>query len=505
MLSPRLLLAAALLAPLPAWAAEFWLVAKPTSLMAEDAEIPMWGFASASREQFGRILAGEPISLAASVPGPPLQVPAGDPTVTIHLLNQLPQPVSVILHGQDQGKPAEAGPGGGLQTYRWTGLKPGSLLYESGTDPAFQVQMGLYGPMAVDGALGPLPTARQFAIVFGEIDPGFHVAVSKGQPPASALDYKAAFHYAEPIPLDGSLLPGKDIPARQGEPVLLRFYNAGLRPHEPVVSGNLLSVVAGDGNPLPFPTSGRTVPLPPGATRDVLFLPSEPGHFPLIDQGAQSGTWVAVEAAGAPVALADSYQVSGAPLKVTERDRGVLANDNGVKDAEGELRAVLVTPPAHAQAFTLNPDGTFLYAPRAGYSGPDGFQYVALLDEAASGLAAASLNVTPPKTPQPAADLKSPQADDHTFTVTRKQALAGVALDVLAHAKTPNPGARLDPATIMVTKPAKGGSLMVDRKTGAISYKAPAGLAGANTFLYAVKDTAGKTSNAATITIAVAP
>jgi FtsP/CotA-like multicopper oxidase with cupredoxin domain len=164
MLFPRLALAALLLAPLSGHAAEFWLIAKPTSLMAEGSELPMWGFARASREQFGRALAGETISLTATVPGPPLQVPAGDGEVTIHLLNQLPQPVSLILHGHDQGKPAEAAAGGGLQTYRWSGIKPGSFLYESGTDPAFQVQMGLYGPLAAEGVVTPIPAStRQWA------------------------------------------------------------------------------------------------------------------------------------------------------------------------------------------------------------------------------------------------------------------------------------------------------------------------------------------------------
>ncbi len=515
MLSPRLALAALMLAPLPGQAADFWLIAKPTSLMAEDTEIPMWGFARASREQFGRALAGEAVSVAATVPGPPLQVPAGDTEITIHLLNQLPQPVSLILHGRDQGKPAEAAAGGGLQTYRWTGVKPGSFLYESGTDPAFQVQMGLYGPLVAEGGTTPVPVGRQIAIVFGEIDPGFHQAVGKGQPPASALDYKAAFHYAEPIPLDGTLLTDKDIPVRQGEPVLLRFYNAGLRAHAPVVEGHLLSVVTADGNPLPFPSSERTAPLPAGGTRDVLLLPSEPGRFALMDLGVQSGAWLAVENGASPQALADSYQVTG-PLKVGS-DKGVLANDNGTREGSGELQAVLVTPPAHAAAFALNGDGTFSYTPQPGFSGTDIFHYAALHGKTASGLASATLTVTapppPPKAAAPSpqidkaklAELKSPQADDHTFTISRQQAMAGAALNVLAHAKTPNAGAKLDPATIMVTKPAKGGTVSVDRRTGLISYKAPPELSGANTFLYAVKDTAGKTSNAATITVMVAP
>jgi hypothetical protein len=310
-------------------------------------------------------------------------------------------------------------------------------------------------------------------------------------------------------------LNGKDIPLRQGEPVLLRFYNAGLTAHAPVVEGHLLSVLSADGNALPFPTSERSAALPAGGTRDVLLLPGEPGRFALMDLGVQSGTWLAVQAGASPRALADTYQAEGS-LKVGP-DKGLLANDNGIKDGSGELQTVLVTPPAHAAAFALNGDGTFSYKPQPGFSGTDMFYYTALHGAAASALAAATLAVTAAPQPSKAAAvnagadkprlaaLKSPQADDYTFTISRQQALAGAPLNVLKHAKTPNPGAKLDPATIMVTKPAKGGTLSVDRRTGIISYKAPPDLTGANTFLYAVKDTAGKTSNAATITVMVAP
>jgi FtsP/CotA-like multicopper oxidase with cupredoxin domain len=45
-------------------------------------------------------------------------------------------------------------PPGGTQEYLFTGLKPGTFLYESGTHQAVQVQMGLYGAMTKDAAAG---------------------------------------------------------------------------------------------------------------------------------------------------------------------------------------------------------------------------------------------------------------------------------------------------------------------------------------------------------------
>ena len=76
----------------------------------------------------------------------------------------------------------------------------------------------------------------------------------------------------------------------------------------------------------------------------------------------------------APVAVNDTYVISedntlsiGAP--------GVLANDN---DVEGDpLTAVLISGPSHASSFTLNPDGSFSYAPNPNFSGTDTFTYKA--------------------------------------------------------------------------------------------------------------------------------
>src|SRR5207249_1544242 len=62
----------------------------------------------------------------------------------------------------------------------------------------------------------------------------------------------------------------------------------------------------------------------------------------------------------APVAQDDAYSTNeDTPLTVPPP--GVLANDS---DADGDaLAAILVSGPAHAAAFTLNPDGSFSYTP----------------------------------------------------------------------------------------------------------------------------------------------
>ena len=55
-------------------------------------------------------------------------------------------------------------------------------------------------------------------------------------------------------------------------------------------------------------------------------------------------------------------------------DAPVAVADAYATNADAPLAAVLVVGPAHG-TLSLNADGSFLYAPEAGYSGPDSFIY----------------------------------------------------------------------------------------------------------------------------------
>jgi hypothetical protein len=74
------------------------------------------------------------------------------------------------------------------------------------------------------------------------------------------------------------------------------------------------------------------------------------------------------------VAVANSYTVGAGQ---TLSGNNVLGNDTDSDSPASRLRAVLVTGPAHASAFTLNADGTFSYTPAAGFGGTDTFIYKA--------------------------------------------------------------------------------------------------------------------------------
>src|SRR5215831_18965900 len=90
-------------------------------------------------------------------PGPVLCVTQGE-TVVVNLTNTLPEPASIVFPGQTgvtaTGGSAglfttEVAAGGGTVSYRFTAGDPGTYLYQSGSDQAKQVEMGLYGALIV--------------------------------------------------------------------------------------------------------------------------------------------------------------------------------------------------------------------------------------------------------------------------------------------------------------------------------------------------------------------
>ncbi|MBL8826779.1 MAG: tandem-95 repeat protein, partial [Planctomycetaceae bacterium] len=93
----------------------------------------------------------------------------------------------------------------------------------------------------------------------------------------------------------------------------------------------------------------------------------------------------------APLASNDTYTIAQDSV-LTVTAAGVLVND---QDVDGDLlNASQVMGPAHG-TLVLNSNGSFVYTPTAGYSGPDTFTYVAQDGTASSGIATVSIQVTP--------------------------------------------------------------------------------------------------------------
>jgi VCBS repeat-containing protein len=93
-----------------------------------------------------------------------------------------------------------------------------------------------------------------------------------------------------------------------------------------------------------------------------------------------------------PVAANNSYSTNeDTPLSVAAP--GVLGNDTDVEN--NPLTAVLVTGPANASAFTLNPDGSFTYTPKPDWYGTDTFTYKANDGQLDSNVATVTITVNP--------------------------------------------------------------------------------------------------------------
>lgn len=322
------LLAAALPSTVPA--AEVWLRAAPVpKAMPDGRVVPMWAFGVYDP-------ANPAAAPAPTVPGPELLVPADDTVLVVHLRNELSEPVSFQLLGQVSppvptwvdgdavyvgARPAgnvtarvrslvrETAPGA-TETYRFEALAPGTWLYQSGTDPAVQVQMGLYGPariLAAAGAAYPgVPVDAEVRLLFSEVDPAFHEAVAAGQyGPGRAVPSPIGYAPRYFLVNGSAWTPGTpDLSVgAPGAPVLVRLLNAGQESRVPMLLGAEGRLVAENGRPLPYPPSRYAPLLPAGSTLDLLLTLPRAGRYAVLDRrlagdlgGARGGTLAFLEA-----------------------------------------------------------------------------------------------------------------------------------------------------------------------------------------------------------------
>lgn len=274
-------------------------------------------------------------------PSPVLCVNQGD-TVTIVLNNSLNVDVSLIFPGQEnvmangvlsqpvfQGSdlvslaPVAAANGGSV-TYSFAANRAGTFLYESGTDPAKQVNMGLFGALVVRPAttlatvdpygepvayayddLGSayFPT-NEYLLIISEIDPELHMAVEAGYNynmnnytprywlyngrsfPDTIYDNGASILPTQPY---GSLIyfhPFNDQPFLTDGvtaninynpyPALVRHINVGTMEYTHHPHGNHGRVIAWDGHLLKSGDADLSyekfaVTIAPGQTMDALY------------------------------------------------------------------------------------------------------------------------------------------------------------------------------------------------------------------------------------------
>lgn len=267
----------------------------------------------------------------AQLPGPILELNQGQ-KVIINLHNKLGEPVSISFPGQDRVNIISSGgnelpvrpryqdgklvsltdfaPPGQTLTYSFVAARPGTYLYESGTNPHRQVHMGLYGAMVVRpadymphhphhktayGAGTNTEFDREYLLIIGEIDPDLHQAVEFGQ------NYDIRNYTPRYWTINGRAHPDTDVPnyaghlpnqpyaamvmAEKDEKVLLRYVGAGIENHPLHPHGNHTRVVAMDGKLLrngftDLSFKRFTVLVSPGQTYDQIFQWEGLGYNP---------------------------------------------------------------------------------------------------------------------------------------------------------------------------------------------------------------------------------
>jgi FtsP/CotA-like multicopper oxidase with cupredoxin domain len=254
-------------------------------------------------------------------PGPVLCVNQGD-TVSITLTNSIPNyrglPVrtSLIFPGQDNvlanGSPAQPdlanasltnsiAPGDSV-TYSFVADRPGTFIYESGTDTRMQVSMGLFGALIVRPNQGAdhvynrpdsqfTPT-EEFMALLSEIDPYQHQAVESNKVfnmnnyrarywmingrgfPDSIADNNASWLPSQPYGSLARIYPYDAV--NHPYPGVERFINVGTEefPFHPHANNGLM--IGRDGYPLEdggldLSMEKFAFNIGPGQTWDVIF------------------------------------------------------------------------------------------------------------------------------------------------------------------------------------------------------------------------------------------
>ncbi|MBZ0220513.1 MAG: tandem-95 repeat protein, partial [Candidatus Methylomirabilis sp.] len=199
------------------------------------------------------------------------------------------------------------------------------------------------------------------------------------------------------------------------------------------IDGDALTVasLAGPQNGTAVINPDQTVTYTPATG----FVGTDSLAYSAYDGDAESNsTTVMITVQDRPEAVDDTYStLEDAPLQVAAP--GVLGNDSG----EGDLTAQLVTGPANG-SLALNPDGSFIYTPGAGYSGIDSFTYKVFSDDVESNNAIVMITVQ-----------DRPEAVDDTYSTLEDAPLQVAAPGVLG-----NDSGEGDLTAQLVTGPANG-------------------------------------------------
>lgn len=492
-----------------------------TKTMADDSVVKVWGYG---------IDNGSPNCDSATVPGPQLTVPVGDTALNITLRNTLSDAVSVMIPGMKgtagntpvffndgtfyadgvtprmRVRSLVAETATGASTLYSFAAKAGTHLYQSGTHPSVQVQMGLYGATVQDAAAGQAYTDVNYdndvVMLYSEIDPAMHDAIAgtadgftaatygPGGAVTSTIGYKARYYLVN----GESYTPGSSVVAGdKGDRILIRFLNAGLESHVPVLQGKHMSLVAEYGNKYPQAREQYSVLLAAGVTKDAIFTPSSGGTYALYDRrlrltnGAQAGPGglMSMLSVTEPVVANPATAVDDSAS--TDEDAAVtidvLLNDTDAVASSIEIS----TQPANGNAVVNAATNDVTYTPNVNFNGDNAFSYtVRNVDGVVSNTAVVTVTVAPVNDTPVAAN------DTYDVVVSSTTTLTVLANDSDVDMDT------LSTTVVVGTEPTLG--TLTSNPDGSFTYVANA-VAGSDSFSYTVSD--GALSATATVNITV--
>lgn len=269
--------------------------------MPDGNQIPVWGY---TESQFAQ----------PQIPGPVIEATVGD-IIQINLINMLTEAVSMIFPGQNItptpvkdsrgifiSYSEQAEPNGGTVSYTFTAERPGIFLYESGSSPYKQIQMGMYGVIIIRPADYTViktayggDTGTEFDVeqimVLNEVDSQLHFAVSNLTPfdfQQYNPDYWTINGRSYPhttAPNDSSSQPySSKIAINMGQKLLIRYINAGFQNHNIRLDHLLARIVAVDSVPLYINSLDKTynkntITIAPGESYDIIAVVNSPGKY----------------------------------------------------------------------------------------------------------------------------------------------------------------------------------------------------------------------------------
>ncbi|MFA6901564.1 MAG: Ig-like domain-containing protein [Gallionellaceae bacterium] len=500
-------------------AIDYWLRAEPLTVpMPGGVSMPMWGYASCTDGTYSSCS-------AASVPGPALTVPVGDALLTIHLRNDLPASTSIVIPGQtanmvpvkftdSSGRQRvrsfthETLAGGGIADYSWTSMKPGTYLYQSGTHPQVQVQMGLYGGVKKDFAAGEIYPgvlySNEVTLLYSEIDPALHAAVAGGtygttSGPTSTINYQPRYFlingkpYQAGDPALATLTPGQS--------TLLRFLNAGLQTHVPVINGMSMRLIAEDGNPYPWPANPReqySVMLPAAKTIDAIIVPlavagGATSRYPVYDRRMSLSNDGAAD--GGMLAFLDVGGGGNAPLftstPVTTATQNVLYSYTlTASDADGDVLSY---------SLDVKPSGMVIDSATGIINWTPGNTQVGTQAVTARVTDTGGLFATQPFSITVADVNDPPLAQNNAYSMIQGGVLSIAPPGVLANDSDPDLGDTL--TAVNFSTPSNG--TLAGNADGSFVYTPAATFTGSASFSYQAQDSSAALSNVATVSITV--